>query len=159
MQGRKNTPFNVTLIGLLLCLAVFMPDVPGAHLMTPFSTKLSCHFFHANLLHWFCNSMCLWLLRPSPMQIVHAFPSAVTAMFFTTNPTIGFSAVIYAYIGMNIFRWKISMVDWATFIMANLIGMCLPNIAWQVHLAAFVLGWSIYYIQKQINRVLLALEH
>lgn len=157
MQRRKNTPFNVTLIGLLLCLAVFAPSVPGAHIMSPFYTKLTCHFCHANLLHWFCNSMCLWLMRPSPSQIAWAFPYAVIAMFFTTEPTIGFSAVIYAYLGMNIFRWKISLVDWATFIVANIISACLPNIAWQVHLAAFLFGWATYYTQKQINRILLTL--
>lgn len=160
MPRRKNTPFNVTLLGLLLCITLFAdsPQMHGGFLMSSITNQLTCHFFHANLFHWFCNAMALWLMRPSPKQITYAFVLAVCAMFFTMTPTIGFSAVIYGYIGMNITRWKVSLIDWATFLIANFITIFIPNVAFGVHLAAFILGISVYMIDRQINRILLAIE-
>ena len=90
------------------------------------------------------------------MQILLAFPIAVASMLFTDEPTAGFSTVIYAYLGMNIFRWNISLIDWFTFIAANIISMCMPNIAWGVHFAAFFLGWASFYTERQIKRVFVA---
>ena len=126
--------------------------------MSSFTNKLICHFFHANIFHWFCNAMVLWMMRPNPKQITYAFVLAVWAMFFTMTPTIGFSAVIYAYIGMNIIRWNVSLIDWATFLVANFITIFIPDVAFVVHLAAFQLGISAYIIDRQINRILLAIE-
>ena len=160
MPRRKNTPFNVTLLGLLLCITLFAssPQMNGGFLMSSFTNKLTCHFFHANIFHWFCNAMALWLMRPNPKQISHAFILAACSMFFTMTPTIGFSAVIYAYIGMNIIRWNVSLIDWGTFLVANIITIFIPGVAFGVHLAAFLLGISVHIIERQINRVLLAIE-
>lgn len=160
MPRRKNTPFNVTLLGLLLCITMFAssPQMNGGFLMSSFINKLTCHFFHANIFHWFCNAMALWFMRPSPRQIAYALVLAVLAMFFTMTPTIGFSAVIYGYIGMNIIRWNVSLIDWATFLVANFITIFIPNVAFGVHLAAFILGISVYMIDRQINRILLVIE-
>lgn len=126
--------------------------------MSSFTNKLACHFFHTNIFHWFCNAMALWFMRPSPKDIAYAFVLAVLAMFFTMTPTIGFSAVIYGYIGMNIIRWNVSLIDWATFLVANFITIFIPNVAFGVHLAAFILGVSVYMIDRKINRILLAIE-
>jgi hypothetical protein len=41
---------------------------------------------------------------------------------------------------------------------ANLITIFIPNVAFGVHLAAFLLGISIYIIHYHINRILLAVE-
>lgn len=160
MSGRKNTPFNVTLLGSLLCITLFAsyPQIHEGFLMSSFTNKLTCHFFHANIFHWFCNAMVLWMMRPTPKQITYAFILAVCAMFFTMTPTIGFSAVIYAYIGMNIVRWNVSLIDWATFLVANFITIFIPDVAFGVHLAAFLLGISVYIIDRQIKRILLAVE-
>lgn len=160
MPRRKNTPFNVTILGLLLCITLFAdsPQMHGGFLMSSITNQLTCHFFHANLFHWFCNAMALWLMRPSPKDIAFAFVLAILAIFFTTTPTIGFSAVIYAYIGMNIIRWKVSLVDWATFLVANFITIFIPGVAFGVHLAAFMQGISVYIIYCQINRILLVVE-
>lgn len=160
MPTGKNTPFNITLIGFLLAVTLFThsPQLHGAWLMSSFTSKMTCHFFHANLFHWACNALCLWLMRPSPIQIASALPYALMAMFFTEEPTIGFSAVLYAYIGMNIFRWKLSPVDWIMFIGANLIGAFLPGIAFEVHFMAFFFGISAYIIEWQLERVKRKLE-
>lgn len=160
MPRRKNTPFNVTLLGTLLCITLFAaePQTHGGFLMSSITNQLTCHFFHANLFHWFCNAMTLWLMRPSPKDIAFAFVLAIFAISFTMTPTIGFSAVIYAYIGINIIRWKVSLIDWGTFLVANFITIFIPGVAFGVHLAAFMLGISVYIIHYQINRILLAVE-
>lgn len=161
MPKGKNTPFNVTLLGMLLLLAVFTesPHLHGASLFSSVGTMITCHFFHANLFHFACNAMCLWLMRPSPKQIAMAFPFAVFSMLFTEEATIGFSAVIYAYLGMNIFRWNISLIDWGTFIVANLISAFIPGIAFGVHLAAFMFGATTWWFEQRIKRILLTLEY
>lgn len=160
MPTGKNTPFNVTLLGLMLALTLFTeaPHLHGAWICSPFVTKLTCHFFHANLFHFACNAMCLWLMRPSPVQTIQALCLAVIAMFCTIEPTIGFSAVIYAYLGMNMCRWKISLVDWATFIVANAVTAFIPGVAFGVHLAAFMLGFFAWLWEKQMKTLLLKLE-
>lgn len=154
MPTGKNTPFNVTLLGFLLAVTLFTqsPQMHGSSLMSSFTSKLTCHFFHANLFHWACNALCLWLMRPSPMQITAAIPCAAMAMYFTDEATIGFSAIIYAYIGMNIFRWKLSIEDWITFIVANFIGAFLPGIAFRVHLSAFLLALSAQYLASLVKQ-------
>lgn len=134
------------------------PELHGAWICSSFVTKQTCHFFHANLFHFACNAMCLWLMRPSPMQIAMAFPLAVISMFATIEPTIGFSAVLYAYMGMNIFRWNVSLIDWAMFIVANIVSAFIPGVAFGVHLAAFVLGFLAWLWMKQIRTLLLKLE-
>lgn len=148
MPTRKNQTFDITLLGALLCLTIF-GEHGGAYLLSDFTDKLTCHFYHANLFHWFCNAMAIWLMRPSPKEIAYAFPLAVLAMFFTLAPTIGFSSVLYAYIGLNIIRWNVSLIDWATFIIVNLITIFIPNVAFGVHLAAFVLGILVYKIHSR----------
>ena len=79
-------------------------------------------------------------MRPNPSDILKAFPIAVASSFFTDTPTIGISAMVYAYIGMNVLKWNVSRNDWYIFIGANLASALLPNIAFAVHLAAFVIG-------------------
>lgn len=154
MSERKNTPFNLTIVGLLLALTLFAesPQMHGGFLMSSLANKLACHFYHANIFHWATNSMALLLMRPSPKQIAYSFPIAFAAMFFTDNPTIGFSAMIYAFLGLNIIRWKVSMIDWATFIIANILTIFMPKVAFGVHFASFSLGIAAYYIHQHINR-------
>lgn len=151
MPTRKNTPFNVTILGALLLITIFTasPQMHGGFLMSDFINKLTCHFYHANLYHLACNALCLWIMRPTPCQLLVAFPFAVMAMFFTDTPTVGFSAVIYAFIGMNIIKWKVSLIDWVTFIIANLISAFIPNIAFDTHLAAFLLGIMAYKVHSR----------
>ena len=160
MQGRKNTPFVITLLMVLLGITLFTqsPQLQGAHLMSACSAKLVCHFFHANLFHWFCNAMALWLMRPSPKDMLLAFPMAFIAMFCTTTPTIGFSAVIYAYLGLNIIRWNVSLVDWGTFLTANTLTLFIPGVATGVHAAAFLLGLACYTAICLIHKHVLTID-
>lgn len=160
MPTGKNTPFNLTLLGLLLALTLFVkhPESHGAWLFAKEVNFFTCHFVHANLFHWFCNAFALWVMRPSPLMIAIPLVYAAASMLFTLEPTIGFSAVLYAYIGMNIIKWKVSLIDWATFIIANAITAFIPGIAFGVHLAAFLFGIAHGVIEYQLNRIVLKFE-
>ena len=145
----------------MLALTLFTrnPGLQGAWICSPFVTNLTCHFFHASIFHLACNAMCLWLMRPSPMQLFLAWPLASMATLFTTEPTIGFSAVLYAYIGMNIVRWRLSLLDWGIFILANAVSAFIPGIASGVHLAAFLLGLAHGYLTFMFNEIRNTLDH
>lgn len=146
MPTRKNTPFNWTVIAVLLCFTLFArtPQMKAAFLHAPFGNLFLCHFFHTNLWHLMANAFALALMRPAPKELAIAFPVASLAMLCTDTPTIGFSAILYAYIGINIIRWKVSLMDWITFIVANFITIFIPDVAFSVHLAAFSLGLVAY---------------
>lgn len=142
MPTGKNTPFNFTLIGMLLCLLLFSSDshLHAASVTSPLFTHFTCHFFHANIFHLAGNVLCLSILRPSPAFLLRAFPVAVAATWFTDVPSIGFSAVLYAYMGLNALGWRIGAKDWLIFITANLLTAFLPGIAFTLHLMAFSFG-------------------
>ena len=154
MPKGKNSTFNLTLVGFLLVMTLMTdsPQTHGGFLMSSLGNKIGCHFYHANIFHWAVNSMALLLMRPSPKQMLCSFPIAFASMFCTDTPTVGISAMIYAYIGLNIVRWKVSMIDWATFIIANLFTLFMPKVAFGVHFASFSLGIIAYYIQYHIKR-------
>lgn len=160
MSGRKNTPFNLTVIGMLLCITLFArnPESHGAWIFAKESNFFICHFFHANIFHWLCNAFALWMMRPSPSSITVAFAYASMSMLFTLEPTIGFSAVLYAYIGINIVKWKVSLIDWGIFIVTNAITAFIPGIAFGVHLAAFLFGIAHWCVEYQMKRILLKLD-
>lgn len=160
MPVRENTTFNLTLIGTLLCITLFArnPEFHGACIFAEESNFFTCHFFHANLFHWLCNAFALWMMRPSPSMVAVSLGYASASMLFTLEPTIGFSAVLYAYIGMNIIRWKISLIDWVTFIVANAITAFIPGVASGVHLVAFLFGFAHWTIEYNLNRIVLKIE-
>ena len=142
MPTGKNQTFVYTTIGVLLIFTLLAdnPIIYGACLHSPFVNRLTFHCFHANFFHFLANAYALYLIRPNPTDMLKAFPIAVASSFFTDTPTIGISAMIYAYIGMNVLKWNVSRIDWYIFIGANLASALLPNIAFAVHLAAFVIG-------------------
>lgn len=153
MPTGKDTPFNVTLLAILLCLTLFTqsPQMKGAFFTSPLQNHLLCHFYHANLWHWAANAFCLYVMRPKPSDIAYTIPVAAMATFFTMTPTIGFSAVLYAFIGMNILRWNLPFFDWVMFIFANIVTIFIPGVAFGVHLTAFLLGISANSIHEHIR--------
>lgn len=150
MPKRKNTPFVYIITGLLLVLCLFGDSVSnGASIYSPLANHLKCHFFHANLFHLTANALCLLLMRPSPKQLLYGYPIAVLATFCTTTPTVGISAVIYAYIGLYIIYWKLSNYDLLTFIIANIITIFIPNIATTMHMVSFFIGLLCAMVYKR----------
>lgn len=156
MPKRKNTPFVYTITGLLLALCMFGDSISnGASSHSPLANHLTCHFFHANLFHLAANALCLFLMRPYPKQLLHAYPIAVLSTFCSDIPTVGISAIIYAYIGLNIIYWRLSNYDLLTFIIANIITIFIPNIATTMHMVSFFVGLicAMLYRRYEYRRV------
>lgn len=130
---------------LLLCLFAD-PAIHGACIYSDMGSRFTCHFFHGNFFHFLANACCLWMIRPSVSDMAKAYPLAVVATLFTTMPTVGISGIVYAHLGMNMCRYRITFADWAVFIMANVATLFIPSIAWPVHFAAFFLGLSVYIV-------------
>lgn len=135
---------------LVLCL-LGSPHEAAAGIHSPLWKHFTCHFFHGNIFHFIANAWALWLMRPSVSGLAKAYPLAVIASFCTLTPVVGISAVIYAWLGMELCRRLSSLADIAIFTVANLITIFIPNVAWTVHFAAFLLGLSTYIIPKIIN--------
>lgn len=152
MPTRKNTPFNVTLIGAMLLFCLFVsPESVAASIHSPVWNHFICHFHHANIFHFLANAWCLWLMRPSVSDMVKAYPLAVIASFCTVTPMVGISAVIYAWLGMELCKRISSVFDIVIFSLANLITIFIPSVAWTVHFAAFLLGFSVYMASQIIK--------
>jgi membrane associated rhomboid family serine protease len=88
-------------------------------------------------------------MRPSPKQLLYGYPIAVLATFCTTTPTVGISAVIYAYIGLYIIYRKLSNYDLLTFIIANIITIFIPNLATTMHMVSFFIGLLCAMVYKR----------
>lgn len=157
MPTGKNTPFSFSIIAVLLVLTLFedSPQMQSAFLFSPLDSRLTYHFFHANFFHFAANALCVAIMRPSPRDILMAWIVASIATFLVLTPTIGFSAIIYSYIGLNIIKWKISIIDWAIFIASNLLTAFIPNIAFWMHFVAFSIGMTVYYINRKLKDILL----
>lgn len=155
MPTGKNQTFNVTLLGFLLVMTLFArnPELHGACMFSGWTNFITCHFYHANLFHWGCNALALGLMRPSPSAMLVALAYGSFAMLTATQPTIGISAAVYAYIGMNIIKWNMKLSDWTTFALANILTYFMPGVAFGVHLAAFLLGAGHACIEYQIKRI------
>lgn len=144
MPEGKNKTFVLILTEMLLLLCMFIPcEVYAASIKSPLWNHFVCHFLHANIFHLAANVLCIALMKPSPMDIVKAYPIAVAASFASFVPMVGFSTVLYAYIGLNIRTWRLGDMDKITFALCNFITIFIPNIAFGMHAAAFILGITI----------------
>lgn len=112
----------------------------GSHIIAPIG--------HANGWHLLANLYAIWIIQFNSKQLTWAYFIAVIAMIPNTNPTIGFSAAIYAIIGMNVPNCKISKTEWTIFIIANSITFFIPNIAALSHAIAFFLGICLTSFKK-----------
>lgn len=89
-------------ISVILVLAYFLfpavgyvGGVHGANFVYPFC--------HANIFHLLSNILCLWLLS-CPLNILATYIIAVLCSFlpaFTSEPTMGFSGVLFAIAGVS----------------------------------------------------------
>lgn len=149
MQTREIAEIKI-LVFIALAIAWFLPIEP-THLDASIASHLTAPIGHANGWHLFANLYALWLIPFNSKQLTWAYLIAIIAMIPNTNPTIGFSAAIYAIIGMNVPNIKISKTEWAIFICANAITCFIPNIAVLSHAIAFFLGICLTIIKQLLH--------
>ncbi len=139
---------TVLVLGFALQLALGMSVGYTDRSILP---HLAFALFHANVFHLAANAMTLSLLRPSWSDLLAGFIISFLASFLavTPMPTIGFSGVLYAMIGMRttLFRGRFTFPK-AWFSGFLLAGLFLPNVNGLLHLLCFVAGAAVQLYRR-----------
>lgn len=132
---------SVLLLVSYLALPVF--SFPGGlmgHLLYPFS--------HANVWHLLANLLCLWMIT-CRLHLLAAFAVAVGCSFlpcFVCEPTMGFSGVLFAVLGMSwgrVRRFKDMIWRNKWFLVVPLF---LPHVNGVIHIYCLVVGYFVGWI-------------
>ena len=150
-----NRCFRLVICLLMVGSYFFLPKYgftsfdanPVNHLLYPLS--------HANIFHLAVNIICLWMLHHCPMHIVATYLIAVVCSFlpsfpiydcivegsFNTLPTMGFSGVLFAMVGISWgrvhrFRDMLWLNKWYIIIPAFL-----PHVNLLIHVYCLLAGY------------------
>ena len=154
-KAKIKTSVYVSLILLACFLLPIAPQRMGVSVSSPWWTHLSFLFFHAGFIHFLANAYAFyyfystWLFRRCtlPISIFIAILSSFLAV--STAPTVGFSGVVFALIGINgAYYTSRSYFISSGIILA--IGLLLPFINGLMHLLCFILGFIAAYLYKHL---------
>lgn len=104
---------------------------------------LSYSLCHANIYHLLGNIVCLWMVR-TPLHIVATYAIAVLCSFLpclTTEPTMGFSGVLFAIIGVSwgkVRRFGNMIIKVSPFI---LVTAFIPHVNALIHIYCLLSGY------------------
>lgn len=113
---------------------------------------------HGNIVHLICNIYALWFClneRTYPKQTLLPllYIIAVVSSFLYTSdqPTIGFSGVIFAMIGINLVRvpTRVNIIYMVIILAA---GILIPQIAGVNHLISFAIGCAVAMLTGHVKR-------
>jgi len=116
-------------------------------------------FFHASWWHLAVNSLATWTIfnprrRTPPAQLATAFLIAVLVYPLSLRPVIGFSNVLYAYLGLRTpalsDRWW-RRPEVITFLAVTVALVLVPRFSATTHIAAFALGMGVAALKRKYN--------
>ncbi len=125
-------------------------------------TLLTCHFTHVNIFHAACNIYCLFVIlsisRTNVIKWISAYIFAILSLLISQPEMLvsGFSAVIYAYIGMVI-KLKYETISKtiamtiAYYVVSLLTG---ANLSIVIHLLSFVMGLGVNFFMEFSNKII-----
>lgn len=126
---------------------------------SPMYTHLTYMFCHGSLLHYSANMLGIYLLFKSCrfVGIASACTKSVVCSFLASfvpvsGMVVGLSGAVYAMLGMLLvyIRTKDYAISLLFTALANAaIAILGGKVAWQIHLAGFVIGFLIELIWKQ----------
>lgn len=138
MLRRKKTKIAALLLSLAMFILLFTDispyDVgiysyclPHSHLTyQAYWAHFTYHFFHANALHLFlnlwCFLSCVFLADISVRRLFAAYIIACTAPALSPVPTVGFSGVCFALLGLIMWQSK-NKLEYNAYV---LLGIVLP---------------------------------
>jgi len=150
---------RIVLILLLVALqAVF--GIPEYMTDGPYWLRaLTYSFFHVNWWHLAVNALAIWNIfvtsrKCSPAQLVAAFVIAVLVYPLSFRPVIGFSNVLYAFLGLRTPSlkskwWKQPSV--IIFLVVTIALVFVPQFSATTHIAAFLLGMACAALKRFYN--------
>ena len=105
------------------------------------ASRLVFHFFHGNVLHLMLNVVALLTLsfkcEPKGSEWIASFIIASLYPLPGSSPIVGFSAIVYAMLGIRtLYAVKILLIN----LSAIGFGLLLPNIAVGIHLWSYAIG-------------------
>ena len=149
------------IISVALTLSYFFLPKYGYVAVSGFPVDYTSHLLypisHANIWHLLLNICCLWMLR-CPIRLHVTYPIAVIASFLPclsfsvqhgfallTEPTMGFSAILFAMVGMSWgyigqFRNMLWRNKWFLIILPFI-----PHVNFLIHIYTMLLGYLAAY--------------
>lgn len=137
------------ILALVLLQAAF--GIPDFMQGGPYWERAALYsFFHASWWHLAVNSLAAWTIfnprrRTPPAQLATAFLIAVLVYPLSLRPVIGFSNVLYAYLGLRTpalsDRWW-RRPEVVTFLAVTVALVLVPRFSATTHIAAFALGMA-----------------
>ena len=132
------------IITILLTTSYFLLPKYG---FTSYDSGLTGHLLypisHANIFHLAGNILCLWMLR-CPAHIVASYLIAVLCGFmpcFITEPTMGFSGVLFAMAGISWGRTRLFGLMCRRCLPYILICVFMPHVNALIHIYCLMLGY------------------
>ena len=135
------------IVALVLLQAVYgIPDF--MHGGPYWERALLYSFFHASWWHLAVNALAAWTVfrpgrRTPPLRLAAAFLIAVLVYPLSFRPVIGFSNVLYAYLGLRTpplaDRWW-RRPEVITFLAVTVALILVPRFSATTHIAAFAMG-------------------
>lgn len=154
-KAKIKTSVYVSIILLACFLLPIAPQRMGISVSSPWWTHLSFLFFHAGFIHFLTNAYAFyyfystWLFGRCtlPISIFIAILSSFLAV--STAPTVGFSGVVFALIGIN----AVYYMSTRYFVSVSIVlgtGFLWPSFNSLMHLVCFILGFIAAYLYKHL---------
>ena len=116
------------------------------------------HFFHGNIFHLLANLLSLYFVLPylKRWQIGVGYVIASLSILATATPVIGFSNMVYAFIGLRSpsFKsrwWRHSGT--IIFLVVTFAMVFVPNISAVTHILSFSVGVAVSVIVRQLKQI------
>ena len=148
---RNNFRYVELVVSFVLVGSYFILPKYGFTFHGPLINHLLYPLSHANIWHLAANIVCLWMLK-CPKHIIATFAIAVLCSFLpcpqlpiwcqgVTEPTMGFSGVLFAMVGISWgrvhrFRDMVFKNKWFLIIPAFL-----PHVNFLIHLYCLIAGY------------------
>lgn len=116
------------------------------------------HFFHGNLFHLLANLLSLFFILPylKRWQMGMGYVIASLSILATATPVIGFSNLIYAFIGLRSPSFKSKWWRHSgtiAFMVVTLAMVFIPNISAVTHIICFSAGVAVSAIVRQLKQI------
>ena len=162
MVRRKEAKIAALLVvglSLILCFLDVPLEKVGICRNGSFYTRMTYHFFHASLLHWFANAWCLlslfFIYEMSLRHMLSAYiiASIVPMCLFPSSfsvPTVGLSGICFALMGRVALYVdkKLYYQAWLLFYLA--VGFLFPGSNGWLHLYCYAAGMFVGFINKPL---------
>lgn len=161
MEKRKNEKVASIVVSLsVIAITMFYTrdlQSVGIYSGSPFYTRLTYSFFHANILHAMLNAWCLlsivFIYDINMIRLSLSYMSAISipSSLLGNVPTVGLSGIVFflfASISFEVNR-KVYYQAWMIFYLV--LGFIFPNSNGIIHLYCYIMGLSYALLNKPIK--------